>query len=598
MTFPTLLTLFVTLIAAVLLVSERLRPDLIALMVLVTLGISGVVTPTEAFAGFSGSAVLTIIAVSILSEGLRQTGATVRLGRRLQQLGGKSEVSLILVTILISAFLSLFMNNIAAVGVLLPIVMSLCRHSGLSPARLMLPLAYGTTLGGMATLLTTSNIIVSGALRDAGFKPFGLLDFLPIGIPVVAIGTIYMILIGRRLMPQKTPQDHLLNNQELLARLTKLYGIHKNLCEISVMPDSPLANKTIRDGGWGCDLRLNVVGLARGGQIHMAPDSTEMILGGDVILAQGKADANVLAKNRLNLLAHSIFARRVTGGATTLAEIVLSPHTTLTGKTLREFHFREKYGMNVLAIWRAGHPIRSEYASLPLQGGDALLVQGTLARLHMLKAENDFIVLEEDPEALYQPCKSILAMLITFLTLGIASLDWMPVPYIALAGAVLMVLTGCMSMNDAYRSIEWKAIFLIAGMWPLSTAILSSGLAVESMNLMIPALGVSTPLMLAGVLLIFSLIVTQLMGGQVASLVLAPMALAAAGGIGVDPRAMGMAVALGCSLAFPTPFGHPVNLLVMGPGGYTIKDYLRVGIPLTVLVMATILIGLNIYWQL
>ncbi|NTV36864.1 MAG: SLC13 family permease, partial [Anaerolineaceae bacterium] len=203
MSIPQIITLVLTLAAAVALVTELLRPDLVALVVMIVLGITSVVTPEQTFAGFSGSAVMTILGVSIISEGLRQTGAAQRLGKLMHRLGKTSETRLIVIVTLTSATVSLFMNNIAAVGVLLPAVMALSRKSGVPSSRLLLPLAYGTTLGGMATLLTTSNIIVSGTLKDGGFTPFGLLDFLPVGIPIVVIGTIYLATIGRKLLPGK-----------------------------------------------------------------------------------------------------------------------------------------------------------------------------------------------------------------------------------------------------------------------------------------------------------------------------------------------------------------------------------------------------------
>jgi di/tricarboxylate transporter len=227
-----LLTLAITVIAAILLITEILRPDLVALLVLVALGITGTVKPQEVFAGFSGSAVMTLIAISMIGAALHKTGVTLVLSRGMLRLGNKNDATLILVTFLTAAGLSLFMNNIAVVGILLPAVMTLTRSAGVSPSRLLLPLAYGTILGGMATLFTTSNIVVSGALREAGFAPFGVLDFFPIGLPLVVIGAVYMVTVGRRMLPTTQPEGRNGLLTQLGARLTEMYNLKSNLAEI------------------------------------------------------------------------------------------------------------------------------------------------------------------------------------------------------------------------------------------------------------------------------------------------------------------------------------------------------------------------------
>jgi len=225
-----------------------------------------------------------------------------------------------------------------------------------------------------------------------------------------------------------------------------------------------------------------------------------------------------------------------------------------------------------------------------------LLAQGQASKLRVLRSERDFIVLEEDPDIVTHSGKRWLAIAITLIALGLAAAEVLPMAVAAMLGAVALLLTNCLGMEDAYRSIEWKAIFLIAGMWPLSTAILSSGLADQVVNQILHTLGHPPAIVSAGVLMLITFIITQLMGGQVASLVMAPLAISAAQTLGVDVRGMGMAVALSCSLAFPTPFGHPVNIVVMSAGGYTFKDYVRVGGPLTILVAMIILLGLYFFW--
>jgi len=594
---PALFVFTITLVAAVLLITERLRPDLVALLVLVVLGLSRLVTPAQTFAGFSGSAVMTILAISIISEGLHATGVTYWLGQWMRRLAGQNEVRLILVTMLASAALSLLMNNIAAVGVLLPAVMTLARQADQPPSRLMMPLAFGTLLGGMATLLTTSNIIVSGALKDAGYAPFGLLDFLPVGIPVIGVGVLYMLLWGRRLLPSQPSSFADVRIRHLGRSLASMYDLEKNICYVLVLPGSFVASQSLHEGQWYQRFGLSVVGLIHLGHLHVAPGREETVYEGDVVVAQGNPDPEVLRYFGLRLEKPTL-PFKVVDESVVLAEVVLSPHTTLVGSSLREIHFREKYGFNVLAIWREGTSLQEDLPDLPLRFGDALLIQGPALRLRMLRDDRDFIVLEEDPDPVLNPRRARAALVITLLTLAIASTGWLPVAQVAFAGAILMLLVGSLGMEDAYRSIEWKAIFVIAGMWPLSFAIQSSGLADLVVGAISTVFGDVSPLGLAALLLGLTLAVTQLVGGQVASLILSPLALSAALASGADGRGMGMAVALGCSLAFLTPFGHPVNVMVMGPGGYSLRDFLRIGGPLTLLLILTILAGLHFFWGL
>ncbi len=599
MTPPEVLLVLVILAASLLFIGTRLRPDLVALLVLITLGLTGLATPEEAFSGFAGSAVVTILSIFIISEGLQQSGVTRIIGRRLLQLSGGGERRTMLVTLLAAATLSLFMNNIAAAGVLLPAVIGLSRQTSIPPSRLLLPMAYGTILGGMATLLTTANIIVSGSLREAGLAPFSLLDFLPVGIPIVAAGAVYMLLAGPKLLPARYPAGISARAARLRAELAGLYGLNQTLCEVEVQDGSPLAGLSLQQGEWGRRFGLAVVAIARNGHVIVAPTREAVVRAGDTVLAQGEADPRILEAHNLRLLAEPSFPLEVTDEATVLGEVVLSPHARLAGKSLIDLHFRKKYGLNVLALWRQGHPIHTGLAGLPLQPGDALLLQGPADRMRYLRDERDFILLEEDPEAVLRPRKAGLAAAISLITLVIAAFGWIPIAVITMAGAVAMLLSGCLTMDEAYRSVEWKAIFLIAGMWPLGAAIHSTGLA-ERLAGLLSNLGPATePLAMAAILMIVAVVLNQMIGGQTAvPIILAPIGIAAASATGGDPRGMAMAVALGSSLAFLTPVGHPVNTLVMGSGGYTVRDYLRLGGPLTLIVLLVSLLGLHLLWNM
>lgn len=599
MTAPAIFTLIITVLATVLLISNWLRADLVALLVLVLLGITGLVAPNEALAGFSGSAVITILAISVIAEGLQQTGITHWLGQQMKRLAGQGETRLLIVLMLSGATLSLFMNNIAAMAVLLPATMGLARQVRMQPSRLLMPLAYGVIAGGMATLFTTSNIIASSALRDAGLKPFGVLDFLPIGIPLILVVVAYIIFIGRRLLPTRDPVSQASDFHRLREELLRTYSMEKELFEVRIPLGSAVAGLNIRQGEWRKRLRLNVLGISRNGFFISAPPPETIIREGDVVLVQGEPPVEALVNYGLRRLEDAPVITQATNGDAVLSELVLPPHSKLVGKTLREVNFREKFNLSVLAVWRAGKPIHMGFASMPLQVGDGMLVQGAAANLRMLFKERDFIILEDDPEGILRPQKARLTTIIGIITLLVAITGWLPIALVSLAGAVAMILTNCLSMDEAYQSIDWRAIFLIAGMWPLSTAIQSSGLSGEIVLGLENLATTTSPLMLVTLLLIVTMLLTNIMAGQAAApIVLAPIGLAIAKATNTDPRMLLMTIALGCSLAFPTPIGHPVNVIVMGSGGYTFKDFFRVGWLPTLILIPAILLGLHFFWGL
>ena len=598
MTPDQIITLTIITAAIFLLVSNRIRADLVAMMVMVTLGLSGVVSPEKAFSGFSSSAVMTILGISMISVALQMTGATNSLGKVILKIGGGNETRLIFMVSLISALLSLFMNNIAAVGVLLPAVMSLSRKSKISPSRLLIPLAFGTILGGMATLLTTSNIIVSGALKEAGLLSFGLLDYFPVGGPVMIVGILYLTFLGKRLLPMSYKTDKIEDRRELTERLSELYQVKKNLIQIQLTPTSPLVNLSIEEGNWYNRLKINILAVLRKKESFFSPDSSTILLPGDVLIARGVLPSEKAVALNLLVSPVNLPDLKVADESHPLAEILITPHSRLIGKTIRDIDFRDRYGLSVIGIWHGGKPVETDCSDLILQFGDALLVAGPAIRIHHLRSDEDLVVLEEDPDAVLMPRKGLITILITLATLTIAALDILPVALVAIGGAILLILTGSMSLNDAFRGIEWKAIFLIAGLWPLSFALQDTGLANMAVTSLINILGPVQPLVLVAVFLALSMLLTLLMSGQVSAIVMIPLALVAAQNMGIDARPFAMAVAMGCSLAFMSPLGHPVNIMVMNPGGYSFKDYAKVGLPLTIIAFILVIFAIHLYWGL
>lgn len=603
LTADLVITLAVVAGAALLFLSDRLRPDVVALLALLALGIGGVLTPQEAFSGFSRSAVITIIGIFIIAEGLRRCGATEQAGAALLALAGRTEARLVATVMLAGAGLSLFMNNIAAAAVLLPAVSSAARRSGVGPARLMMPLAFGTILGGMATLLTTTNIVAGGLLRDQGLPGFGLLDFAPVGLPIVAAGVLYMVLVGRHRLPAVSAKEQVAAEARERVDLVRLYGFDRNLFrarvpEGSAMTGRPLLESTLRER-----YALEVVAIQRDGETILSPDPDERVYPGDVLVLAGDV-ADFRRRDVepfLEIIEGEDWAEAdLRSRDVVVAEAVVAPRSSLIGLTLREAYFRSKYGMNVLAIWRAGRPIRVGARDVPLQYGDGLLLQGARDRLRVLRAESD-IILYGDPEtAPVAPAPSVrrAAWGILLVALAVGALVPEAIGEVMLAAALAMVLAGLLSMDQAYDAIDWKTVFLVAAILPLGIAMTESGAAELLAGALLALTGPFGPTAVLLTLVIATVLFCQVMHGAAVVAIVTPIAIQAAGRGGLEPRSLVMAVALATSVAFVTPLGHPANLLVMGAAGYRFRDFTRVGLPLTVLVVALVVLLVPRVWPL
>ena len=592
------ITLLILGVAIVLFLSDRFRPDLIALLVLISLGLTGILTAQESFSGFSRSAVITIMAIFILSEGLRVTGITEKIGEVLIRLAGSSEIRLIIVTMLSGAFFSLFMNNIAAAAILLPAIVDAGRKANISPSRSLMPLAFGTILGGMATLLTTTNIVVSSILRDSASAGYGLLDFAPIGLPIIMIGVAYMVVWGRRMLPAQPPIPILEDQKTTAWELLKIYRLGERLFKAQVMEDSYLVGKKLSNSRLRDELGLNVVGIQRNHKTIFSIDPDIEFRPNDVLIITSKDYAQAFEQARLKVLPlDNMTLANLEAPNIHIIEAVLAPRSSLIGATLRQIHFRDKYGLNVLAIWRAGHPIRTGLQDLTLQFGDALLLQGSQHTLPALRTEPDLLII---PGLLPKPLfgKAWLAGSIMVITLILAASGIFQIGEIMLGGALAMILLGILSMDQVYKAIEWKSIFLIAGMLPLGIAMTKTGTAALLGDILVHRLAAAGPTALLAGLIALAILLTQAINGPAVASILAPIAIQAAHAINADPRAMAMGVALGTSMAFITPLGHPVNILVMGLGGYRFRDYVKVGLPLTVILFVLVIYLLPIFWPL
>lgn len=769
----------------VLLVTEWMPLEVLALLVLGVLAVTGILSPIEALAGFSNPAVVTIWAVFILSGGLTRTGIANILGRQLLKIAGRKESFLVVIIMVIAGALSAFMNNVAVAALMLPVVMDIARKTGRSPSTLLMPLAYGSLLGGLTTMIgTPPNILVTEALRENGLTPFRLFDFTPVGLVVMFFGIAFVTFIGTRILPKRSVTKIASEHRDYRSE----YELKERLFQIKIPPGSALIGKTLAKSHLGSGLDLNVVGITRGGQTLLAPEITETIQkndvltvnghlnliqelnhwgqliteshsvgvdelfdhgmqvaevqltptdaftgqtlskigfrnrfglnvleikrdgrqideelktvplkSGDVLIVHGptaqitalKDDTHFLPpkplipdmlKNNTSLserlrqlrvpkyskligttlnesrlgdaidvqilciirktgvvlipTSHDRFEpddRLLVSGASDmisilemqglegvlvgdpsyhpdpsmledehvgLIEVVLSPHSVLSGSTLSQLNFREKYGLTVLAIWRKGHAHRSDLRDMALQFGDALLLYGPWENLKVLGREPDFLVLTEMAQEIPREEKAKVALIIMTAVLSPVIMGWLPIYIAVVIGAAVMVLTRCLTMEEAYRYIEWKAVFLIAGMLPLGTALDKTGAARLLAEGVVNSLGPYGPYAVLFGLLVITFAATSIIPTAALVVLMAPIALKTSTSLGISPYALMMGIAMAASSSFTSPISHPANVLVMGPGGYRFIDYLKVGVPLTLIVLLVLMVIMPFFWPL
>ncbi|HLO15277.1 MAG TPA: SLC13 family permease, partial [Anaerolineales bacterium] len=487
---------------------------------------------------------------------------------------------------------------IAAASLLFPSLSSVAQRSHVSPSRLLMPLAFGTILGGMATLLTTTNIIASGLLRDVGLPGFGLLEFIPVGLPLTFAGIIYVVVLGRRFLPDKSPAERV-DRLQAGEILLNTYQLSDRLLRGRVYPKGSLDGKTLEDSGLRQAYHLSVIAIQRG-KLALSIEPKTRLRGNDTLLILARPE-DTLPENLhelLEILPPGEWEQEYLAiPDLTLIEAAIAPRSSLAGKTLQEVRFEQKYNARVLAVWRRGRSIRTRLASLPLEFGDGLLLQGTVRSLNLLRTEPELILLAESTPSTSMSFRAWLAAFIMFATLALAAVFPTLIAEIMLSGALCMVLIGALNMDQAYRAIEWRSLFLVAGMLPVGVALAKTGGAAFLAESLIRITTSTGSFALLASLVVLTVLLTQVINGSAAVAVIAPIAIAAAQRVGLDPRGFALAVALAASMAFITPLGHPVNIMVMGAGGYTFRDYARVGIPLTILLVIILLTLLSVVKQ-
>ncbi len=580
--------LLLILSAAILFFTEALRVDVVAMLILVALALSGLVTPEESLSGFSSPATATVAAMFILSAALSRTGVVDGLAAALGKMAGRRPFLLYLSLLVLGAVLSGFINNTAAIAVFIPLVLGLCQSHGGQPGRFLMPLSFAAQVGGTCTLIGTStNILVSDITRRAGEPPFGMFEFTAMGALFAAVGMAYLTVAPRFLLRYRP-----IDRDEPLA---ERYQLARFLAELEVTADSRYAGKTLSEAGLENRLDLEVLEIIRGSATLWLPSPQEVLAAGDILLVRAPVKELLAARSLPGLKFRGDLEdddARVEGGDVILMEAVVPPGSRLVGRTLKQTQFRRRHRSQALAIRHHDRLRASKVGKVPLSVGDVLLLQGHRDELERMRGGSELIPLEEIQPHIPRLRPALLAMGILVGVVTLASLDVAPILVTAMAGCFALVLLRILTVEQMYDAIDWKVIFLLAGVIPLGIALDSTGASRLLAGALASHLGPYGPWLVLSALYILTSLLTELMSNNATAALLAPLALALAAEMGVSPRPFLLAVMFAASNSFLTPVGYQTNAMVMGPGGYRFGDFTRLGAPLNLIfwIMATLLI--------
>jgi len=573
-----ILILLIILVAALLFFSfEWVPPDVTALGVLLALVIFRLLPIEQAFAGFGSDTVMLLLGLLIMTAALMRTGVVEVVSNRLLQFTNKHPGSLLPATMLAVGILSAFINNTAAAAFFLPVILGLSRRARFNASRLLMPMAFAAILASSVTLISTStNMVVSGLMSQAGLAPIGIFELTPLGVPILILGMVYMVFIGQRLIPDRPAPP----------TLTETFGLRPYLAEVQIKPDSTLAGVTLAQSGLGRNYDLTVLAILRDGKRQLAPPADALLQAGDALLVDGPSESILKSMGIPGIAVHEdaqISDLDLQGDGQRLAEVVLLPRSPFIGRTLKSLQVRERYQIQVLAINRRTGAIHSKIADTRLQMGDVLLVQGNHKQITALQADNIFDVLGVMETNRFNRKRAWTVISIFSAALLIGSAKIISLPTAMLLGAFMVFLTKCITPEEAYRQVEWKVLILIGCMLALGTAMQSTGTAQYLADRLAALVGAWNPLWLLTGFFALTVLLTQPMSNQAAAAVVIPVALQTAIQLGLNPRPFAIMIAVAASTSYLTPL-EPACLMVYGPGHYRFVDFFKVGGLLTLIV--------------
>lgn len=575
---------------------EKISVDLVALLAMCALLVTGILSPKQAFAVFGNDAVITVACMFVLSAALENTGVIESIGRKLNAMGDRSELTLLAFTLPGVALISAFINNTPVVVVFMPIIISLAAHRDIKPSKLLIPLSYASIFGGLCTLIGTStNILVSSTAEKMGEKPITMFELAPLGLILGAVGIVYLLTFGRRLLPDR----------ETLASLLQSTSNRQYLTEAVIVEGSPLIGKSIANTPLKSLPNARILDITRGIETLDTPLNEVVLQKGDRL----RISSVLSSVMQINNLAGIEIAPGQHLGLETIGtekasftECVIGPDSELIGKTLKQVQFRQQYGVLILAVHRQGVNLRENLGDVRLRFGDTLLLQGSESAMAKIQHDRSFLMLVDVPHTTLRRSKMWIAIGAVACVVGLSAVELAPISVLAMVAALAVVLTGCLEVDAAYKSIQWKILFLIFGMLSLGMALEKTKGAELIANGLLHALqwvGPEwRPIVALAAVYLFTNILTAFLSNNAVAVLVTPIVIGAAEGLGVNARPFIIAVAIAASADFSTPIGYQTNTLVYGAGGYLFRDFTKVGLPLNIIfwILATLLIPF--FWPL
>lgn len=586
-------------------VSERLAPDVTALLALLALLLTGVLTPYEAFSGFSHPATISVAAVLVLSAGVERTGALTYIARRLLTPFGSSELTLTVVIMVIIGAISAFINNTAAVAVFIPVVVEVCRRTAASPSRVLMPMSHAATFGGMCTLIGTStNLVAHEFAISHGLRGFSMFELGKVGLPMLVAGFAYMLFVGRKFLPRTQPGD------VLAMQLGEQY-----LAELIVEPDSSWIGTEISAKHFERDFDVDLIRVLRAGQSLAVANAGFVFAPFDSLLVRGPLEhvLKLTSQNGLELHRPKILSPEDEAQAQEadqaevpdekkeddehpqLAEVVVLTTSGLVGRTLKAARFAERYDAVVLGLRRRGE-VNDRPSITPLHAGDMLLVEGKRDALQALAQTRGFLVVGTPAPPEQRPGKLVITIITLMAVVLIVSFGVLPIVTAATAGCAVLMLTGCLRPHEAYRAIDLSLVFILAGSLALGTALNKTGITTVLADWLAGVSATTGPFLVMAGFFILAVVVSELMSNSGTVALLGPITIAVAAKMGINPMSLLAAITFGSSAAFAMPIGYQTSLMIYGPGGYRFKDFIRMGIPLDLILAILALLLIPYFW--
>jgi di/tricarboxylate transporter len=590
-TVEIIIVLVVLVLAVILFATEKVSVDVVALIIMAILIVTGVLSPEQGVSGFSNSATITVACMFILSAALFKSGAVIGIGYKMAQLFQYNFWVAVFVMMVVVALISAFINNTPVVAIFIPILAGAAAKSNHSLAKMLMPLSYASMFGGVCTLIGTStNILVSGIAAENGLEPFSMFEMSRLGIIFFITGVIYMMVIGIHLIPKR----------ENGADLVQKFGMGDYLTEIILLENAPSVGKSIINSPLIKLLDIDILEVSRKGTKYFMPSGNLVLEAGDILKVRCDLQKIKTLKEREGIALKSdmkFMDKDLEGEEMVLVEAVIAPNSEFEGKTVKQISFRQKYGATVLAIRHRGEIMREKVANTVLRSGDTLLIEASKVKLDFLRqlelhGRNTFLIVSEVGFPEFKKHKMSLVVFTIAAIIVLASLNIMPIMVAALAGSIFLIVTGCIRMEEAYKAIDWKVIFLLAGAMSLGVALDVSGAAWLLSGFLISGLGAWGPIAIVSALYLITSLMTETMSNNASAVLLAPIAIAAAVTMEVDPRPLLMAITFAASSSFMTPIGYQTNTMIYGTGNYRFMDFVKVGAPLNLIfwIIATFMI--------